>query len=343
MRPLVFHLVEQVTNDFYGGKSFKISIQIYSRYNLGKQRLQEEFGLEVVEMENTLKGAEFIYRHPEKRAEDLMKAFSDPSIKAIFSIIGGSESVRMLPYIDYNIIKNNPKIFIGYSDTTVTHFICLKAGISSFYGASILAEFAENVGIFPYTKEWIQKTLFSNKTLGNIPASPTWTGEHIPWDEENKNKERIPIENKGYEFLQGKGSAQGHLIGGCMEVLEMIKGTEIWPEKNYFNDSIIFFETSEDMPPPNFFEYWLRNYGSLGILNKVKGILFGKPYQEKYYEEYKVGIKKVLSEFGVGVPVVYDVNFGHTAPMICIPYGALARIDCEGKTIEILASGVLEK
>ncbi|RHW65530.1 LD-carboxypeptidase, partial [Clostridium botulinum] len=75
------------------------------RYKLGKKRLQEQFGLEVVEMPNTLKGSDYLYHHPEKRAEDLMSAFSDTSIKGIFSCIGGEESIRMLPYIDFNVIK----------------------------------------------------------------------------------------------------------------------------------------------------------------------------------------------------------------------------------------------
>lgn len=99
------------------------------RYNIGKKRLEEEFGLKVIEMPQTLCGTEFIYNHPEKRAEDLMLAFKDKSIKAIFSCIGGDESIRMLPFIDFDIIRNNPKAFIGYSDTTITHMICLKAGI----------------------------------------------------------------------------------------------------------------------------------------------------------------------------------------------------------------------
>ncbi len=129
-------------------------------YKLGKKRLQEQFGLEVVEMPNTLKGSDYLYHHPEKRAEDLMSAFSDTSIKGIFSCIGGEESIRMLPYIDFNIIRNNPKIFIGYSDTTVSHFICLKGNLSSFYGASVLAELAENIKIFDYTTHWLKKSSF---------------------------------------------------------------------------------------------------------------------------------------------------------------------------------------
>jgi len=90
--------------------------EILWRYNQGKERLENLFGLKVFEMQSTLKGSEFIYNNPKKRAEDLTNAFADKSIKAIFSCIGGDESIRMLPYIDFEIIKNNPKIFIGYSD-----------------------------------------------------------------------------------------------------------------------------------------------------------------------------------------------------------------------------------
>jgi muramoyltetrapeptide carboxypeptidase LdcA involved in peptidoglycan recycling len=313
------------------------------RYEVGKKRLQEEFGLKVVEMPNTLKGTEYIYENPEKRAEDLMTAFSDPSIKGIFSCIGGTESVRLLPYIDYDVIRNNPKILIGYSDTTVTHFICRKAGISSFYGASILAEFAENVQMFDYTKYWVQKTLFDNSMIGKIEPSSVWTSERLPWEEKNRNIQRTVQKHTGYELLQGKGKMQGRLIGGCMEVMEMLKGTEVWPELVDWKDSILFFETSEDKPDPAYVEYWLRNYGSLGILQNVRGIIFGKPYDNLYYEEYKNALVRVVREELklVNLPILYNMNFGHTAPMCVLPYGALAEIDCEEKSFSIIESGVV--
>ena len=311
------------------------------RYNLGKKRLQEEFGLEVVEMPNTLKGTEYIYNNPEKRAEDLMEAFKDDTIKAIFSCIGGDESIRMLPYIDFDVIKNNPKVFIGYSDTTVTHLMCLKAGIASFYGASILAEFAENIEIFDYTKEYIEKVLFNNKVIGEISPCDYWTSERLAWEEINKDTPKKLNKNNGYELLQGSGKVQGRLIGGCIEVLEMMKGTILWNIED-FEDAILFFETSEDMPEPKYVEYWLRNYGSQEILQKVKGIIWGKPYNNKYYEEYKEVIKTVIQDELklTELPILYNMNFGHTEPMTCLPYGALSEIDCDKKTFTVLEAGV---
>lgn len=313
------------------------------RYNIGKKRLKEVFGLNVIEMPNTMKGTDYLYNYPEKRAEDLMQAFEDKSIKAIFSCIGGYESIRILPFIDFNIIKNNPKIFIGYSDTTVTHMICLKAGVSSFYGASILAEFAENVEMFEYTKHWIKRVLFSNEVIGKIEPSPIWTSEYLPWEEKNKTNKRTTQSNTGYELLQGSGVAKGHLIGGCIEVLEMIKGTEIWPTINMWNNAILFLDTSEDKPNPTYLEYWLRNYGSQGILNKVNGIIFGKPYDNLYFDEYKKSILKVIrDELKLyDLPILYNMNFGHTAPMMVLPYGAIAEINCDKAEFSIIEAGTL--
>lgn len=313
------------------------------RYEQGKKRLEEVFGLEVVEMDNTLKGCKYLYEHPEKRAEDLMNAFKDTSIKGIFTCIGGEESIRMLPYIDFQVIKENPKVFIGYSDTTTTHMMCLKAGISSFYGPAILCDFAENISMFDYTRHWIEKVLFSNEAIGEVYPSDVWTSEFLSWEEKNKNTARKTNKCEGPQLLQGEGKVQGHLIGGCMEVLEMLKGTELWPQEKSWENAILFLETSENRTPPVYFEYWLRNYGTQGILNKVNGIIFGKPYDNKYYEEYKEIILKIVrEELGLkDLPIMINMNFGHTAPIMTIPYGALAEIDCDKNKFSILESGVL--
>ncbi len=313
------------------------------RYHQGKEYLQRVFGLEVVEMPHTLKGADYLYEHPEKRAEDLMRAFEDPAIKGVFSCIGGDESVRMLPYIDYDVIRSNPKVFLGYSDTTVTHFICRKAGLSSFYGPSILAEFAENGGLHPYTRQWVTKALFCPEPIGAVEPPCEWTSEYLPWLEENKGKRRAYRHNTGYELIQGEGSACGRLIGGCVEVLEMLKGTELWPAPEEWNGAILFLETSEDMPVSSFVEYWLRNYASQGILRHCAGIVFAKPYDMKYYEEYKLAIRKVLREDPKlrDLPVLCNVSFGHTSPMAILPYGAMARIDCDPAGFSILDTGVV--
>lgn len=310
------------------------------RYQLGKARLKEVFGLNVIELSTTLAGSAYVYQNPKQRAQDLMAAFANPEIKAIFSCIGGEDSIRMLPYIDFEIIKHNPKPFIGYSDSTITHLMCYKAGITSFYGPSILAEFAENIKIMDYTTYWAKQSLFSNLAMGEIPCAPHWTGEYLAWTQENKLRQKELQQNQGYIVLQGVGKARGRLIGGCMDVLEFAKGTCLFPPLSAFEGAILFLETSEDTPTPLQLRYWLRNYAAMGILHKINGILFAKPYQEVYFNEYQQEILKVLAEEQVDIPVLYNASFGHNEPMCVLIYGALAEIDCDAKNFSILESGV---
>ena len=312
------------------------------RYRAGKKRIEEQFGLRVIETEHALSGSDFLYRHPELRARDLMDAFRNPSVKAIFSMIGGDESVRLIPYIDLDVIRDNPKIFLGYSDSTIAHLLCLKAGLSSFYGPCVLAEFAENVRMFLYTAEWVDRALFRAEVPGLVDPAPSWTGERIAWLPEYADREKRLLPNRGYELLQGAGKAVGRLIGGCVDVLEMAKGTALWPDADAFDGAMLFLETSEDMPEPSYLTYWLRNYGSQGILHRVRALLIGKPYQEKYYEEYKASIRAVLCELNLsGLPVLYNMTFGHNEPMCVLPYGALVELDCEARTFAILEAGVV--
>ncbi|WP_217587591.1 S66 family peptidase [Lentibacillus saliphilus] len=312
------------------------------RYEQGAERLRDVFGLNVVAMPNSLKGEQYVYDHPEARADDLMQAFQDDSIKAIIANIGGSDSIRLLPYIDFDVIRDNPKIVMGYSDVTIAHLFCLKAGVSSFYGPAIMTDFAENIEMDSYTVEHIKRTLFSNEAIGQIDPAKEWTSERLEWDIFNKHTRRNMQPNKGYELLQGSGTVSGRLIGGCISVLEFAKGTAIWPEPSYWEDSILFFETSEEMPDPTSMVYWFRNYAAQGILQKANGIIVGKPQNEAFYDAYKTAIKTVMKEYGLEhVPILYNLNFGHTEPKIVLPYGARAEIDCEKMTFAILESGVV--
>jgi muramoyltetrapeptide carboxypeptidase LdcA involved in peptidoglycan recycling len=311
------------------------------RYLQGKERLEKLFGLTVVEMPHTLAGTEYVYNHPEARAEDMMAAFADPSIKGIFSCIGGDDSIRLLPFIDYGIIRSNPKIFIGYSDTTVNHLMCYKAGLSSIYGPAVLSDFAENVQMPDYTAQWVKRTLFSSKPIGEVFSSKTWTSQYLLWVIENKDTARKFEPNQGHELLQGVGRVQGRLIGGCVEVLDFLRGTELFPAIEDFRGAILFLETSEEMLRPDNLRYSLRALGAMSILERINGIVFGKPYNNKYYAEYKVEIKKVLSEYGKSkMPVLYNLSFGHCEPKFCIPYGSMAEIDCNITAFSILESGV---
>ncbi|MEM1485994.1 S66 peptidase family protein [Oscillospiraceae bacterium PP1C4] len=309
------------------------------KFNIAKERLENDFGLEVICMPHALKGIEFVSKHPELRAKDLMDAFSDNSISAIFCAIGGDDTIRLLPYVDLETIKNNPKIFMGYSDSTINHFMMYKAGLVSFYGPSIMCEFGEYVKMFDYTQKAVRDLLFSNWDKYCVLPSEEWTDDHIFWQESNINTlHTMKKDTHGYEVLNGNGIAQGHLLGGCIDVFMMAVGTKIWPTLEEWKDSILFIETSEDKPSPDFIKWMFRNLAAQGILKAIKGIVVGKPQGEKYYEEYKTAITQVIvdEENLNDLPIFYNVNFGHAKPIGIIPYGITAELNCEHKTIVLL-------
>lgn len=315
------------------------------RYQYGKKQLEEVFGLEVIETKHALRSADWIYKNPKARAEDLMEAFADPSIKAIISNIGGEDSIRTLPFMDLSVIRNHPKIFLGFSDTTISHFACLKAGISSFYGTSLLVGFAENGGMHSYQIEDIKRTLFSSEIIGEIKPNPNgWTSERLEWFNADLMQQKRKLEPSGqWNFLQGNSKVEGRLIGGCMEVLEFLKGTDFWPSLDTWNDTILFLETSEDMSSPSLFKWWLRNYAAQGILKRIKGVLVARPYNNQFVKEYNEALIKVIREEEglVDLPIITEMDFGHTCPTFTLPYGCLAEMNMENKMFSILESGVI--
>lgn len=318
--------------------------KLIHKYYIAKERMENDFGLEVVTMPNALKGSEFVYNHPELRAKDLMDAFKDKTIKGIFCAIGGDDSVRLLPYIDYHVIKNNPKIFMGYSDTTVSHFMLYKAGVVSYYGPSIMCEFGEYVKMFDYTKEAVENILFKNTENCYVKSSEYWSKDHVSWKEENINiQKRLTREEHDYEVLSGKGKTNGQLLGGCIDVFPMILETEIWPKADEWKDKILLIETSEEKMSPNYLLYYLRNLGAQRILNNINGIIVGKPQDETYYEEYKEIYLKVLKEFDCEeLPIIYNVNIGHAFGTGLLPLGINYELDLEAKTIKFTESATLE-
>ena len=318
------------------------------RFEIGKKRLESEFGLQIMPTKHALKDAKWIYDNPRARADDLMEAFLDPSIKAIIANIGGEDSIRLLPFVDLEIISKNPKIFMGYSDTTVTHFMCFKAGLSSLYGTSVMTGFAENALMHDYTIKGVRKNLFSNEIIGVLPENQEgWTAEFLDWaNPKNQNIRRKLHNYVTWNFIgDDKQIARGRLIGGCLEVLQGIIGTKLWPELKDWDEKILFLETSEEGIKPNYVLRFMRNLAAGGILGKLKGVLFSKPggqnINESNYPEYEQVILKAFAEFSLPeIPIVTRMDFGHTDPMWILPYGALTEINSKTKTVTILESAV---
>ena len=320
--------------------------EIPYRYEAGKKQLQETFDVEVVETKNARKPNDWIYKNPQARAEDLMEALQDSNIKAIISNIGGDESLRTLPFIDFEVIKNNPKIFMGYSDTTVTHLCFYKAGVTSFYGTSILTGFAENNGMHPYQIQDIRQSLFSSKPVGLIkPNTDGWTSELLTWaDPNNQNISRKLEAYTGWRWLQGHGKIQGQLLGGCVEVLEMLKGTSVWVTPEDWSNKLFFLETSEEKMSPSAFLHVLRNYAATGIFKQINGLLLARPYDNLHWKEYdEMLIKVIREEEGLEeLPIITGMDFGHTDPVFTIPFGVKAEINCDKQTLAIIENAVTD-
>lgn len=316
------------------------------RYEAGKRQLEAAFGVTVVEMAHTMAPDDWIARNPKARADDLMAAFADPSIAGIFATIGGDDSIRLLPWLDLDVIRANPKVFLGFSDTTSLHLACHAAGLTSFYGPSIMAGIAENGGMHRYTMDGLRKALFSPEPIGEIARNEEgWTSQLLDWADPSLQTRRRTMQTADApRILRGNGTVTGPLLGGCIEVMEMVKGTAWWPDAAAWRGAIMFLETSEEAPAPALVRRWLRNYAASGILGNLSGLLIARA-DTRGDPAYQAAIEDAafaaLDEAGLrDLPVLAGLDFGHTQPMLTLPYGVLARIDCNAATLTVLQSGV---
>ena len=313
-------------------------------YELGLKNLKEIFGFRIVEMSTARMSPEELYKNPKLRADDINRVFVDESIDGIITSIGGYESVRILKYLDIDVIKKNPKLIMGFSDATTFLSYLNYLGMVTFYGPSVMAGFAQ-LKYFPsQCIEHIKKILFSEHFPYRYFPYIRWTNGYKEWSNKNTLGECTEFFNNdaGWIFLQGNKSTQGRLWGGCIEVLEFIKSTDYWPDKTFWHERILFLETSEEKPSPNRVGCMLRNYGIQGILKKVKGVIFGrsKDYSFKEKEELnKIILNVIRDEFDVcDIPVITGMDFGHTDPKLILPIGCMVNLDPVTKDITLMES-----
>lgn len=316
---------------------------------IGNQRIRE-WGFEPIWMPHSLKGIDFLKDHPEKRAEDLIQAFLDPKIKGMITAIGGEDTFRLTPYLMDNhfpeIIQQNPKFFMGYSDTTINHLYFYQWGLSTYYGPSFLPDFAElDDEMLPYTKDAFQQYLTKDQL--HFSPSEYWYEERKNFLPESIGHPRIRHrENRGYELLQGDKIFQGRLMGGCIESLyDVLKGKgyqkDRWilekysplPKKEEWKDALIFLETSELKPKPRILSKLLKTLIEYGIFDEACGVILGKPLDETYYEEYKKVIQKLFRKKKISIAT--NFNFGHSYPKIILPYGKNCRVDINKQELTI--------
>ena len=257
---------------------------------LGTKRLQK-FGLEPVFMSNALKGIEYLDKNPQARAEDLKEAFRDNSIKGIICAIGGDDTYRLLPYLMEDpefltLVKTKPKLFTGFSDTTINHLMFYKLGMTTYYGPCFICDLADmGKDMLPYTKEY-----FQGKLLGGCAESI-------------------------YDVLTGTR---------YKDEKEICEKYGLFPEKEEWKGKILFIETCEEQPKPELLARELAMLREKGVFEEITGILAGKPQDEVFYEEYKQVYRKAVEN--PELSIVYNVNFGHAHPRCVLPYGVEAEV-----------------
>ena len=313
---------------------------------IGLRRLRE-YGLKVKFMPNALKGIDHIREHPEKRAEDLLQAFRDPEIDMILCAIGGDDTFRLLPYLfGHDELREavSQKIFLGFSDTTINHFMLHKVGLNTFYGQSFLTDVCElGPEMLPYSRRYFEE-LISTGGVREIVPSDVWYGERERFTPDQVGKELTSHPDRGFELLQGPAVFSGKILGGCIDSMYDFFSGELYadmpllcekyrlfPALEDWRDRILLLESSEEKMPPEKYRKALEYLKEKGVFDVVSGVLVGKPMDETYVEEYKRHLIDVIGN--PQLPVVCNINIGHATPRCIIPFGVEAVVDAEKQII----------
>lgn len=294
----------------------------------------EEQGFRVKISENGKAASGKAAGTPEQRAADIHACFSDPSIKAIICSTGGYNANSVLPLLDYDLIGKNPKIFCGYSDITALNLaISTKARIVTFNGPTVLPSFGECGGPFSFTVEQFIKVTGNTGPIGVLPASAVFSDENLWWEKEDDRPSATQPAPQPHTIH--KGQAEGVLLGGNLETLTMLGGTEYLPD---FSGSILFLEEmggSTDVVERN-----LTYLEQLGVFKQIAGLIYGRPY--RFTDDDSRSLNTILSEFArrYNLPAITNVDCGHTNPMLTMPLGVHATLDADNAIITIPESAV---
>ena len=312
----------------------------------GIRRL-EEYGLNIKFMPHALMGLDYVKAHPEKRAEDLLLAFHDPEIDMILCAIGGDDTYRLLPYLFENDELANSvtdKVFLGFSDTTINHLMLHKVGLTTFYGQAFLPDICElSSEMLPYTRKYFEE-LINTENISEICPSDIWYEERKSFGIDQAGKPLISHPNSGFELLQGPSVFSGKILGGCIDsIYDMFNGDRyadmpvlckkyhLFPDPEDWKGRILLLETSEEKPSPEKYRKALEYLKQTGVFEAVSGLLIGKPMDETYAQEYRLLLTKVIDR--PDLPIVFNLNVGHSLPRCIIPFGINAFVDVNKQVI----------
>ncbi|NLZ47967.1 MAG: LD-carboxypeptidase [Clostridiales bacterium] len=310
--------------------SSPITCSCPKRFERAKKYLQDK-GFKIIE--GNLTGKHDFYRsgNIQERAEELNELIRNPKVRCIMSTIGGMNSNSILPYIDYESFKKDPKIIIGYSDVTaILLAIYAQTGISTYYGPALVASFGELPPFVDYTYKYFKEiTMDDTKTPHVLDMPKYWTDEYINWETQDRSKEKH--ENSWITVYDGV--ARGRIIGGNLNTMAGIWGSKYMPEIK--EGDILFIEDS------------LKNIATIersfsllklnGVFDKVSGIILGK---HELFDDLNTGRKpyEVLLEVlgDKKLPFIADFDCCHTHPMFTLPIGATIELNATEKKVSII-------
>lgn len=276
----------------------------------------EQLGLTLTFGKHVEESDEFNSTSIESRLADFHDAFTNPKIKAVITVIGGFNSNQLLRYIDWEIVGKNPKIFCGYSDiTALNNAIYAKTGVVNYSGPHY-STFGQKL-YFDYTLEYFKKCLFSSSPI-EVKPSESWSGDDNWWKTPDK---RNMIINDGY-LVVNEGKAEGTILGANICTFNLLQGTEYFPD---LADSILFIEDDYESQPHTF-DRDLQSLIHLPEFSGVKGIIIGRfQIQSKMTDALLTKIIKTKKELE-NIPVIANVDFGHTDPKITFPVGGTVKM-----------------
>jgi len=252
----------------------------------------------------------------ESRVDDIHEAFADKNIKGIITVIGGFNSNQLLRYIDWNLIMANPKIFCGFSDiTALNNAIFAKTGLVTYSGPHY-STFGQKL-YFDYTLEYFKRCLMSEEPF-EIKASEKWSDDM--WYKDQNDRELIS--NGGFLVIN-EGKAEGSILGANLCTFNLLQGTEYFPD---LNNSVLFIEDDEESKPHHF-DRDLQSVICLPGFSGVRGLVIGR-FQEasNMTNGLLTQIIKTKKELD-NIPVVANVDFGHSDPKITFPVGGDCKME----------------
>ncbi len=309
--------------------------------DLGLKRLRDIFGLVPVEYPTTrIMGAPL-----EDRARDIMAAFADPANKAVFTSIGGEDQIKLIKYLDPQVFLDNPKPFFGYSDNTHLHNFLWNLGIPSYYGSAIMTQLAFQGEMNEITINSLNHALFDQGEY-ELEVADQYCDIGLDWSvKENLTKSRQMEPNDGL-IWKGDTDAEGILWGGCVESLIVQSTTgKYLPKTEDLEGTILFIETAEDIPDHWIVDYLLTGFGERGWFDKFQAVLVGRPKawefdkqnnaeaKAEYRKLQRETVLKTVREYNQTIPVVQNLDFGHTDPQVVLPNGRNIKLHATSKKI----------